>query len=348
MLLDRLREGDMADVYTAVIFGAEGFRRRFVIKRLRPDLLKEPSLVSQMINEANVASSLVHSNIVPVLDFGKVGDEYFLATEYVLGRDLDRLTARQREASGTGLPLSAVLYAAHEILKALEYAHTKTGSRGRPLGIVHRDVAPNNILVSARGEIKLLEFGIVKTDGRVTGPQHDVVKGNALFMSPEQARGREVDARSDLFSLGLVMYHCLTGEALYRGSTSSDRLLHADLRSRRRGPDPCEGATGAGRDVDRTGLQIQAGARYQSAAEFRTAVAPHVGRGGGHAGRNHEPSLRRGAAAGGGTFHRGVGISLPAVGARRSCRSPPRPVPPREGRSTIDGPRSGDSSYMRV
>jgi hypothetical protein len=279
MLLDRLGEGGMAQVYTAVIFGAEGFRRRFVIKRLRPELLREQTVVAQFIDEANMASSLVHSNIIPVLDFGKVGEEYFLATEYILGRDLDRVTTRQREAAGTGLPLPAVLYAAHETLKALEYAHTKTGSGGRPLGIVHRDVSPNNILVSARGEIKLFDFGIVKAEGRVTKTQHGVVKGNVVFMSPEQARGQEVDARADLFSMGLVLYYCLAGEPLYRGTSSYEVLLHAatgpsldDLTRLRALPEP------AGTIIERA-LQVDPGARYQSAAEFLTAVAPHVGRG---------------------------------------------------------------------
>jgi tRNA A-37 threonylcarbamoyl transferase component Bud32 len=279
MLLDRLGEGGMAQVYTAVIFGAEGFRRRFVIKRLRPELLNEPAVVAQFIDEANMASSLVHSNIVPVLDFGKVGDEYFLATEYILGRDLDRVTSRHRETLGTGLPLTAALFAAHETLKALEYAHTKMGPGGKPLGIVHRDVSPNNILVSARGEIKLFDFGIVKAEGRVTRTQQGVVKGNVVFMSPEQARGQEVDARADLFSLGLVLYSFLTGEPLYRGTVSYEVLLHAatgpsadDLARVRALPSPADTL------IERA-LQVDAATRYQSAAEFLAAVAPHVGGG---------------------------------------------------------------------
>ena len=276
LLLDCLGEGGMAQVYTAVIFGAEGFRRRFVVKRLRPELLKEPTVIASFIDEANMASSLVHSNIVPVLDFGKVGDEYFLATEYILGRDLDRVTARHRELVGGGLPLPAVLHAGHETLKALEYAHTKTGPGGRALGIVHRDVSPNNILVSARGEIKLFDFGIVKAEGRVTRTQHGVVKGNVVFMSPEQARGQEVDARADLYSMGLVLFYCLAGEPLYRGTTSYEVLLHAatgpgldDLTRIRALPEP------AGSLIERA-LQVDPGARFQSAAEFLAAVAPHL------------------------------------------------------------------------
>ena len=164
-----------------------------------------------------MGSTLVHSNIIPVFDFGKVSDEYFLAQEYILGRDLGRLTARALERHQRALQPPLVLYVASETLQALEYAHGKLGEGGRPVGLVHRDVSPSNILVSARGEVKLFDFGIVKAEGRVTKTQHGVVKGNVSFMSPEQARGLAVDGRADLFSLGLVIFYCLTGEILYRG-----------------------------------------------------------------------------------------------------------------------------------
>jgi hypothetical protein len=280
-LIDRLGEGGMSQVYTAVVFGAEGFRRRFVIKRLRPELLNDPAVVAQFIDEANMASSLVHSNIVPVLDFGKVNDEYFLATEYILGRDLSRVTRHCFDHAGTGMPLPAALFAAHETLKALEYAHTRTGDGGRPLGIVHRDVSPNNVLVSSRGEVKLFDFGIVKAEGRVTRTEHGVVKGNVSFMSPEQARGQAVDPRADIFSMGLVLFYCLTGDVLYSGTTSYELLLKAAT-----GPGPEEQAriralpAPANALVARA-LAVDPGQRFASAGEFATAVLPHVGQGSG-------------------------------------------------------------------
>ncbi|HEV3032483.1 MAG TPA: serine/threonine-protein kinase [Polyangia bacterium] len=275
-LLDRLGEGGMAEVYTAATFGAEGFRRTFVVKRLRAELAREPAVVAQFIDEANLASSLVHSNIIPVFDFGKVGNEYFMAQEYILGRDLGRLTARVIERGGRALAPLVVFYAAAETLKALEYAHTKLGDNGRPLGIVHRDVSPSNILLSARGEVKLFDFGIVKAEGRVTKTQHGVVKGNVSFMSPEQARGVEVDARADLFSLGLVMYYALTGEVLYRGNTTYELLVKAAT-----GPGPDElpriaALPAPAADIVRRALQIDPAGRYASAADFAAAVAPHV------------------------------------------------------------------------
>jgi hypothetical protein len=279
ILLSQLGEGGMARVYTAVVLGAEGFRRKFVIKRLRPEFVDDSSVVAQFIDEANMASSLVHSNIVPVLDFGKFGDEYFLATEYILGRDLSRLTMRSIEIDQHGLLPEAVLFVAHEVLKALEYAHAKTGENGQPLALVHRDVSPSNILVSARGEVKLFDFGIVKAEGRVSRTQHGVVKGNVSFMSPEQARGVEVDARADLFSLGLVLYSCLTGDVLYAGNTSYELLLKAatgpgpeEIQRLRALPSPLGAILEKALAVDRQ-------ARFQNALEFSAAVAPHVVRG---------------------------------------------------------------------
>ena len=283
-LVDVLGEGGMAQVYTAVTFGAEGFRRTFVVKRLRAELAREPAVVAQFIDEANLGSTLVHSNIIPVFDFGKVGDEYFLAQEYILGRDLGRLAARAIEKQQRALPPTTVLYAAAETLRALEYAHTKLGDAGRPMAIVHRDVSPSNILVSARGEVKLFDFGIVKAEGRVTKTQHGVVKGNVSFMSPEQARGINVDGRADLFSLGLVIFYCLTGEILYKGSTTYELLVKAAT-----GPGPEELARidalpapcGA---IVRKALEVDPTRRYQTAAEFGAALATHVTGGAAEAG----------------------------------------------------------------
>jgi hypothetical protein len=275
-LIDLLGEGGMAQVYTAVTFGAEGFRRTFVVKRLRAELAREQAVVAQFIDEANLGSTLVHSNIIPVFDFGKVGDEYFLAQEYILGRDLGRLAARVIEKQQRALSPTIVLYAAAETLRALEYAHTKLGEGGRPLGIVHRDVSPSNILVSARGEVKLFDFGIVKAEGRVTKTQHGVVKGNVSFMSPEQARGINIDARADLFSLGLVIFYCLTGEILYKGQTTYDLLVKAatgpgaeELARIAALPAPCA-------EIVRKALEVDPSKRYQSAAEFGAALARHV------------------------------------------------------------------------
>ncbi|HVZ89485.1 MAG TPA: serine/threonine-protein kinase [Polyangia bacterium] len=276
LLLDLLGEGGMAQVYTAVTFGAEGFRRTFVVKRLRAELCREPEVVAQFIDEAKLGSTLVHSNVIPVFDFGKVGDEYYLAQEYILGRDLGRMTLRALERSGHPLSATCVLHVAAQTLLALEYAHSKLGDGGRPLAIVHRDVSPSNILVSARGEVKLFDFGIVKAEGRVTKTQHGVVKGNVSFMSPEQARGANVDGRADLFSLGLVMFYCLTGSVLYHGETTYELLVKAAT-----GPGPDELARIAALPapcgpIVAKALEVDPNQRFQTAAEFAAALAPHT------------------------------------------------------------------------
>jgi hypothetical protein len=276
LLLDQLGEGGMAQVYTAVTFGAEGFRRTFVVKRLRAELTRDPAVVAQFIDEANLGSTLVHSNVIPVFDFGKVGDEFYLAQEYILGRDLGRVTARMMERQQRPIPPATVLYVASETLLALEYAHSKLGEGGRPMGIVHRDVSPSNILVSARGEVKLFDFGIVKAEGRVTKTQHGVVKGNVSFMSPEQARGINIDGRADLFSLGLVIYYCLTGSVFYRGETTYELLVKAatgpgaeELERLGALPAPCG-------EILTKALQTDPNLRYQTAADFAAAITPHI------------------------------------------------------------------------
>jgi tRNA A-37 threonylcarbamoyl transferase component Bud32 len=275
-LIDRLGEGGMAEIYTAVLHGAEGFRKVYVLKRLRPEVARNRSAVEQFIDEAKLGSSLVHSNIVPVFDFGKVVDEYFMAQEYIIGRDMIRLLERHVDKIGRPLDERLVLYIAHEVLEALAYAHNQTDATGKPLGLVHRDIAPGNIMLTTRGEVKLADFGIVKAEGRLSTTDVGVVKGNVSFMSPEQARGQSVDGRSDLFSLGLVMYYCLTNDPLYPGSGTFEQLMKAATGPRtehikllRELPPTASAA------VVRA-LAVAPEARFQTAAEFAASLAPFV------------------------------------------------------------------------
>jgi hypothetical protein len=226
-LIERIGEGGMADVFTAVLSGAEGFERLVVIKRLKPHLALNPEAVAQFIDEARLGSVLAHSNIVNVSDFGKVGDGYYLAEEFVDGRTLAQIAARYREKYDRTLPAAIVFHVVHEVLAGIGYAHDRLDPQGRPLGIVHRDVSPTNIMISFEGEVKLLDFGIVKATERVSKTKEGNVKGNVGYMSPEQARGLEVSNRSDLFSLGLVMFELLSGEAFYQGAGSGEILYQA-------------------------------------------------------------------------------------------------------------------------
>jgi len=273
-LMERIGEGGMAEVFTAVLSGAEGFERQAVIKRLRPHLALNPEAVAQFIDEAKLGSVLTHSNIVTVSDFGKVGDGYFLAEEFVDGRTLAQIASRYHEKYGRTLPAALVYHIIHEVLAGIAYAHERMDAQGRPLGIVHRDVSPTNIMVSFEGEVKLLDFGIVKATERVSKTREGNVKGNVGYMSPEQARGLDVSSRSDLFSLGLVMFELLTGEPFYAGSGAGEVLYQAatgptaeHLGRIARLPSPAP-------DLLRRALASDPGSRYASARAFAQALMP--------------------------------------------------------------------------
>jgi len=227
-IVERIGQGGMADIYAAVTTGDGNFRRPVVIKRLRPELSIDPNAVAQFCDEANLLATLHHPNIVAVHDFGRSQNQFYLAEEYVVGRDVGRLIERRFLAARRPPPVEVIAYVGVELLKALEYAHGLTNEMGRSLGIVHRDVSPENVMVSARGEVKLLDFGVVKTaEGRLTRTEVGVVKGNVTYMSPEQARGLEVDSRADLYSLALVLYTLATGRPLYTGDTTYGLLMKA-------------------------------------------------------------------------------------------------------------------------
>jgi hypothetical protein len=275
-LLERIGEGGMSELFTAVLPGAEGFRRLYVIKLLKPHIAQNKEAVDQFIDEAKLGSLLVHSNIVPVFDFGKVGSGYFLAQEYISGRNLVQLVERHIERLGEALPPRLVFYIAHEVLDALSYAHARTSDEGQWLNIVHRDVSSGNIMVTAQGEVKLFDFGIVTASERVSSTEIGRVKGNAAYMSPEQARGQPVDARSDLFSLGMVMFTAATGQCLYGTYNPASAFyeatsgLNADQRERVRAlPAPLP-------TILEKALALDPASRYGSARDFADAIAPFV------------------------------------------------------------------------
>jgi hypothetical protein len=276
VLLQRLGGGGMAEVHLALAVGERGFRRPCVVKRLRPELASSAAAVAQFTDEATLASSLVHANIVPIFDFTRVGDQYLLVEEYIVGRDLGRLT-RKLSALGRRLSPEMVAYIGVEALKALDYSHGKRDHDGMAMGIVHRDVSPENIMITLRGEVQLLDFGVLKVEGgRRPGTEVGELKGSLAFMAPEQARGLEVDGRADLFALGLVLYYCLTGEPLYGAETGYDLLLKAAS-----GPGPIELAKLAALPQPFPGalyrvLSARPEGRYLSAFAFAEVLVPSV------------------------------------------------------------------------
>jgi eukaryotic-like serine/threonine-protein kinase len=258
--------------------GPEGFQRTFALKRLKPELALNRSAVDQFIDEAKLGSTLVHSNIVPVFDFGRVGDGYFIAQEYIVGRNVAQLCERHQERLGEPLDVTTVFYIAYETLQALGYAHDKTNDAGEPLQIVHRDISPGNIVVSRLGEVKLIDFGIVKSvsGSRVSQTDLGNVKGNASFMAPEQARGLAVDRRADLFSLGVVMFRALSGEPFYPGATTAEVFYGSATGPTAEHFDRLDRLPPVAAQVLKKALMADPGDRYASAEEFAADLVGHI------------------------------------------------------------------------
>lgn len=271
-----LGQGGMAKVFIAVVRGAEGFKRTFVLKRLKAEHAGNQELVNQFIDEARLGASLVHSNIVPIFDFGRDAEGYYLAQEYILGRDVDALIEASKNKRGTALEVPIVAAIAQEALKALAYAHTRTTDAGQAAGLVHRDVSPANLMVSGRGEVKLLDFGIVLSADRVTQTQAGVVKGNLFFMSPEQARALPVDPRSDLFSLAMVMVNAALGRPLYTGESMYELMTRAAAGPTEADLALVRGATGPLSTFLVKALAVDPALRFQSAKDMASALAAVV------------------------------------------------------------------------
>jgi TonB family protein len=218
-LLERIASGGMAELFRARRSGVEGFQKIVAIKKILPHIADNDEFITMFADEAKVAAQLNHPNIVHIYGLGKIeSGGYFIAMEYVEGTDLRTILRSGREVS-LPLPIPLAVYVASKVASALDYAHRRRDSRGEELGIVHRDVSPQNILISNEGEIKLCDFGIAKADRKVSRTESGSLKGKLQYMSPEQAWGKPIDHRSDLFSLGSVLHEMLTGERLFRGDS---------------------------------------------------------------------------------------------------------------------------------
>jgi TonB family protein len=218
-LLERIASGGMAELFRARRSGVEGFQKIVAIKKILPHIANNDEFITMFADEAKVAAQLNHPNIVHIYDLGKIeSGGYFIAMEYVEGTDLRTVLKSGRE-SGLPMPIPLAVYVASKVASALDYAHRRRDARGEELRIVHRDVSPQNILISHEGEIKLCDFGIAKADRKVSRTESGSLKGKLQYMSPEQAWGKPIDHRSDLFSLGCVLHEMLTGERLFRGDS---------------------------------------------------------------------------------------------------------------------------------
>jgi serine/threonine protein kinase len=222
IFLEKVSSGGMAELFKAKKIGIEGFERVLAIKRILPHLSSDEEFIDMFIAEAKLVARLSHKNIAQVYDFGKIGQDYFIAMEYIRGKDLRGIFKRCEE-NNIKLPVAIAVFIAKEVSSALSYAHRQKDSMGRNLNIIHRDVSPQNILVSYEGEVKVIDFGIAKA-GIHSKTTTGVLKGKLSYMSPEQAWGKPVDHRSDIFSLGIVLYEMLTGQRLFKGDTELNTL----------------------------------------------------------------------------------------------------------------------------
>lgn len=214
-LLRKIASGGMGQVFLARAEGAQGFEKLLVIKRVLPHLVEDEDFLDMFLDEARIAASLNHPNLVQIFELGEANDATYLAMEYVPGEDLRRVERRAR-TEGKGLPVGIALRIVSDAAAGLHYAHQARDGKGQPLQLVHRDVSPQNILVGYSGAVKLIDFGVAKAAGRSQQTASGVLKGKFPYLSPEQAAGKVIDHRSDQFALGIVLWEILTGQRLFK------------------------------------------------------------------------------------------------------------------------------------
>ncbi|MBW2583623.1 MAG: serine/threonine protein kinase, partial [Deltaproteobacteria bacterium] len=217
-LLDKIAEGGMAELFRAKLTGAQGFEKLIAIKRILPNLSGEENLLSAFIDEAKLAALLHHENIIQIYDFGSMDDQYFIAMEYLFGKDL-RAISRTVRKKDQELGLENILYIICRICAGLDYSHNLKDLQGKALNIIHRDINPQNILITYEGQVKIIDFGIAKAASHNTKTRENLIKGKLAYMSPEQANGQAIDHRSDIFSTGIILYELLADRRMFQGET---------------------------------------------------------------------------------------------------------------------------------
>ncbi|QSQ26284.1 serine/threonine protein kinase [Pyxidicoccus parkwayensis] len=272
-LVSWLGRGGMAETWRARLVGDAGVTKPVLIKKVLPEFSGDEAFISMFISEARISATLSHGNVAQVFDFGRVDGDYFLAMEYVDGQPLHRILKRAARGGLTALPIPLSTFIALEMCRGLHYAHTRTDEKGQPLGIVHRDISPDNVLVSYEGQVKIVDFGIAKARSlRTFNTEPGVVKGKYLFFSPEQARGKEVDARTDVWATGLVLYELLCGQRPVTGlpQTVMMRMARGDFPS----PRELRGDLPAALDaLVMRALAVDLSARFESSHAFGDALA---------------------------------------------------------------------------
>jgi serine/threonine protein kinase len=275
-LLERLATGGMAEIFRARFRAAAGITKAVVIKKILPHYAGNQAFVRMFMDEAQIVVGLSHGNIAQVFDFGEIDGEYFLAMELVHGQALSKVVRRARERQIPVVPTPFAVFITLEMCKGLHYAHTRSDERGRAMGIVHRDVSPQNVILAYDGQVKLVDFGIAKarTAGR-SETEVGALKGKYVYFAPEQARGKELDARTDVFAAGIVLYEMLCGRLPFEGKMMDvlAQIVRCEFpRPRSLNPE----ISPALERIVLTAMAAEKEDRYQSAQLFQEALAGYL------------------------------------------------------------------------
>jgi serine/threonine protein kinase len=275
VLLDRINSGATAAVYRANVRGEAGFERLVAIKRILPHMAGDRDFVDTFVREAKTVARLAHAGICPIYELGKVGESLYMAVEYVQGRDLGQIMRRLARRHESMPPIVAA-YIAARLCDALDYAHTLKNAKGSRTGIIHRDLSPSNIVVSYEGQVKLIDFGLAKAVGRAQSTNVDALKQKLSYMSPEMVKGKPIDARSDLFGVGICLYEMITNRRLFAGENDIETLK---LVGRASVPPPSaivEDAPDELEIVAMRALEREPDDRYQNASEMGEALDAYL------------------------------------------------------------------------
>ncbi len=270
LLLSKIATGGMAELFKAKRKGVEGFEKILAIKRILPHMSDNEEFITMFIDEAKLAAQLTHHNVCQIFDLGKIDNSYYIAMEYVHGKDL-RAVLKAARTKSKAIPAELGILITSKICSALDYAHRKNDSTGQPLNLVHRDVSPQNILITYEGDVKLVDFGIAKAATKVHVTQHGALKGKLLYMSPEQAWGKAVDRRSDIFSVCAVLYEMLAGRPLFFEDSDTEVTILEKVREARVTP-ICSVVPTLPKELEKIlnkGLQKNPDDRYQLASELQ-------------------------------------------------------------------------------
>ena len=267
LLLEKIGSGGMAEIYRAKSFGAHGFVKDFAIKKLLPNLGGDDDFVSMFIDEAKIVVSLQHANIIQVLDLGELGQQCYIAMEFVHGVDLHDLLSRCAGRK-LRLPLKLVLFVMMETLKGLDYAHRAKDRKGDNLNIVHCDVSPSNVLLSYTGDVKVGDFGVARAAIAGRNSQSETLKGKIGYMSPEQITGEAFDHRADVFACGVILYEALSLSRLFRGDNDLEVMLKIRDGDIQEELDGLKSLPSGLRRIVKKSLETKPDERYASAADF--------------------------------------------------------------------------------